>query len=130
MPSVLLSHPTGNQNVRNVLRSLADHGMLAEFWTSIAWDPESRLNRFLPDGVRAQLARRCFSGVPAHRVKTLPWKEIVRLGARSTPLEAILSSQDRPFSSFGVYRHFDCRVADRLTELRPNVVYTYETAAN
>ncbi len=129
-PTVLLSHPTGNQNVRNVLRSLVEHEMLAEFWTSISWDPLSRWNRLISDDVKAQLARRSFCGVPARKVRTLPWREIVRLGARSTPLEKILCARDRPFSSFGMYRHFDRRVAHRLTEIRPNVVYTYETAAN
>ena len=128
-PSVLLSHPTGNQNVRNALRSLVEHEMLAEFWTSIQWNAESGWNRLLPPGVKAQLARRSFPEASAGQVKTLPWREIVRLGARSTPLEPILSAQGRPFSSFGMYRHFDRRVARRLAELRPNAVYTYETAA-
>lgn len=128
-PTVLLSHPTGNQNVRNALRSLVEHGMLAEFWTAISWDSQSRWNRLLPQGVREQLARRSFSEIPAHRVMTLPWREIVRLGARSTPLEKMLSSADRPFSSAGIYRHFDRRVARRLAQLRPDVIYTYESAA-
>ena len=30
-PFVLISHPTGNQNLRNALRSLVENEMLAEF---------------------------------------------------------------------------------------------------
>lgn len=128
-PSVLLSHPTGNQNVRNVLRSLVEHEMLAEFWTAIAWNPQYRWNWLVPDVMQAQFMRRSFSEAPANKVKTLPWREIVRLGARSTPLEKILSTPDRPFSTIGMYRDFDRHVARRLVKLRPNVIYTYEGGA-
>ena len=132
-PAVLLSHPAGNQNVRNALRSFVEHGMLAEFWTTVTWDTESAWNRLLPDGVQAQLARRSFPEAPTSKVRTLPWMEIVRLGARSTPLEPLLCSGERMFSTFGVYRHFSRRVARRLTESGrdvPAAIYTYELAAN
>lgn len=127
--TVLLSHPTGNQNVRNVLRSLVEHEMLAEFWTTIAWNSQFKWDWLLPDGVRAQFRRRSYSEAPADQVKTLPWREIVRLGARATPLEKFLCSPDRPFSTIGMYRHFDRRVARRIVEVRPNVIYTYESGA-
>ena len=128
-PSVLLSHPTGNQNVRNALRSLVEHEMLAEFWTTFVWSPESPWNLLLPDGMQAQLARRAFPEAPARQVKSVPWREVVRLGARSTPIESILCSGERPFSAIGMYRHFDGHVARRLARVQPNVVYAYEGGA-
>ena len=129
-PSVLLSHPTGNQNVRNVLRSLVEHDMLAEFWTGISVDAEAWWSRLLPRGVRGQLARRTFREAPPAQVRTLPWREIVRLAARSSPLAQMLSSQEKTFSSFGVYRHFSRRVARSLAQTRPDAVYSYESASN
>ncbi|MGB6692962.1 MAG: hypothetical protein WBE56_02190, partial [Terracidiphilus sp.] len=71
-PSVLISHPTGNQNLRNALRSLAENEMLAEFWTTIAWDCESRWNRFLPAGLRTQFARRAYADAPKERIHRVP----------------------------------------------------------
>ena len=129
LPNVLMSHPTGNQNVRNALRSLVEHGMLAEFWTAIAWNRESRWNRLAPSGVQVQLARRAFGEAPIDRVKCVPWREIVRLGARSSLLKHLLCSAERPFSIIGIYRHFDGCVARRLTELQPDAVYAYEGGA-
>jgi len=128
-PIVLLAHPTGNQNVRNALRSLVERDMLAEFWTTISWYPDSLLDRLLPSGLRSQLARRAFADVPKERVRCVPWREIVRLGARSTPLKTLLCSRERPFSIIGVYRHFDGQVARRLRKIEVSAVYAYEGGA-
>jgi glycosyltransferase involved in cell wall biosynthesis len=128
-PRVLLSHPTGNQNVRNALRSFYEHGMLAEFWTTLAWNPESKWNRILPSGVRNQLAKRAFLEAPDERVKCVPWKEIVRLGLRDSFLHSILCSGERPFSINGMYRHFDGNVARRVRQAGLDAVFAYEGGA-
>jgi glycosyltransferase involved in cell wall biosynthesis len=128
-PAVLMSHPTGNQNVRNALRSLVEQDMLAEFWTTIAWNPQSKWNRVLPSGLQGQLARRSFSDAPQERVKCWPWREIVRLGVRSTPLESLLCSGERSFSVIGMYRGFDRSVARRLKDLSVDAIYAYEGGA-
>jgi alpha-maltose-1-phosphate synthase len=128
-PRVLISHPTGNQNVRNALASLAEREMLAEFWTTIAWDAQSRWNRLLPQGMKTQLERRTFAGIPRERIKCVPWREMVRLGAKPKFLNGLLTSAERPFSIIGVYRHFDGKVARRVRSLRPDIVYAYEGGA-
>jgi starch synthase len=128
-PKVLLSGTTSNQNTRNALRSLVEREMLAEFWTTVAWDPKSSWNRLLPSSVQARLTRRSFSEAPATGVRSVPLRELIRLGARGTPAEALLCSRERPFSIIGMNRHFDGRVARRIRKLRPNIVYAYEGAA-
>lgn len=127
--SVLMSHPTGNQNVRNALRSLAENQMLAEFWTTVAWDAQSRWNRLLPAGMRALLGRRTYAEAPGELVQQVPWREMVRLGARPALLNSLLTGGERPFSIIGVYRHFDGKVARRVRSLRPDAVYAYEGGA-
>jgi len=127
-PTVLLSHPTGNENVRNALRGLVEGGMLKEFWTTIAWDQDSPWNRMLPQRLRMLLARRSFAGVPRAAVKCVPWREMVRLGGGFSPLWN-LSAGERPFSIIGVYRHFDGKVAERLRTMRPDAVFAYEGGA-
>jgi alpha-maltose-1-phosphate synthase len=128
-PAVLLSHPTGNQNVRNALLSLVEHEMLAEFWTTIAWNPDSFWNRLLPAGLKRQLARREFSEAPWDQIRCVPAREAVRLGAGPTFLGRYLYAAERPFSIIGMYRHFDGRVAQRLKTVRPGAVYAYEGGA-
>jgi hypothetical protein len=128
-PSVLISHPTGNENVRNALRSLVEHDMLAEFWTAVAWDPQSPWNRLLPSGLRIQLSRRAFAGVPKAQVHCVPWREMMRLGTRSSPLAKPLCSGERPFSFIGMYRSLDRRVARCLARVGADVAYAYEGGA-
>ena len=128
-PAVVLSHPTGNQNVRNALKSLVERDMLAEFWTTISWNAESPWNRLLPSSVRAQLKRRAFEGTPSSRVRCVPWREIVRLSAWSSPLTTLLCSGERPFSVIGMYRHFDGKVARNLRKSNGDAVYAYEGGA-
>ncbi len=128
-PAVLISRTTVNQNTRNALRSLVDHEMLAEFWTTVAWNPDSGWNRLLPRSVQTRLARRNVLEAPARRVRSVPWRELVRQGVRGTPVESLLCSRDRPFSVVGMNLHFDAKVARRIVKLRPNIVYAYDGAA-
>ena len=126
---VLLSHPTGNQNVRNALLSFAERWMLAEFWTTLAWNPESKWDRLLPAGIRSQLAKRAFPEAPAGRVHCVPSREIVRLAVRGSFLDGLICSGERFFSINGMYRHFDGKVARRLGKTRLDAVYAYEGGA-
>jgi len=126
---VLISHPTGNQNLRNALRSLVENKMLSEFWTTIAWDRESPWNRFLPAGLRTQLTRRSYADTPKEQIRCVPWREMVRLGVKYLPFESALCSGEGPFSVIGMYRDFDKHVAQRLGRINVNAVYAYEGGA-
>jgi alpha-maltose-1-phosphate synthase len=128
-PAVLLSRTTMNQNARNALCSLVEHGMLAEFWTTFVWRPRSVWNRILPGRWQSQLARRSIPEAPPERVRSVPWREAARLAVRGTVVENWLCSGERPFSSFGIGTHFDRRVARRLRKIRPGMVYAYDGAA-
>lgn len=127
--SILISHPTGNQNVRNALLSLVEGEMLAEFWTTVAVSPQSKWIHHLPVKLRAQLIRRAYGEAPWERIRCVPFRESVRLATRTSNLHKLLCSGERPFSIIGMYRHFDGCVARRLRSLRPNAVYAYEGGA-
>jgi len=127
--NVLLSHPTGNQNVRNALQSFAEHDMLAEFWTAIAWNPASRWSGVVPARLRSQLEKRAFPEAPGGKVHCAPSREVVRLAARGSFLHHLLCSRERPFSVIGMYRHFDNKVARRVESADLDAVYAYEGGA-
>jgi starch synthase len=103
--------------------------MLAEFWTTVAWNAQSDLNRILPPRIRTMLERRSYPDAPRERMRCLPSREMVRLAAGILPFGGALTSGDRPFSIIGGYRHFDGRVARRISSLRPDAVYCYEGGA-
>jgi alpha-maltose-1-phosphate synthase len=134
-PAILISHPTGNQNLRNALLSLVESGMLAEFWTTIAWDLKSTWNKLLPSGLRSQLGRRSYPGTPKDRIHCVPLRETIRLAAKPLRLEGLLASGERPFSVIGMYRNFDARVARHLRKAsqsrnaKIDAAYAYEGGA-
>lgn len=127
---ILLSHPTGNANVREAARALNEAGLLTEFWTSMAWPREHSLNQFLPRSLRCQLARRAFPDVRRDQLRCYAWIEIGRLAARQLGLSSLLRHEMGRFSVDALYRTQDSKVAARLLG-EPNIqgVYAYEDGA-
>jgi glycosyltransferase involved in cell wall biosynthesis len=103
--------------------------MLAEFWTTIAWDSTSVAGSLLPRRVKAQLERRSFAEVPSEKIHCVPNREAMRLALSNGPLGRVLCNGERPFSVIGMYRHFDATVARRLRKIKPDAVYAYEGGA-
>jgi glycosyltransferase involved in cell wall biosynthesis len=129
---VLVSHPTGNANVRAVLRALGAGGRLDSFWTALALPPHWVGAPFLGEGARRELGRRAFPEVPWARTRVRPVREFVRLGAARlgwswpTRHETGWASVDR------VYRQLDRAVAAHLAgpaARAVQAVYAYEDGA-
>src|SRR6266446_3683162 len=57
---ILISHPTGNPNVREAALALAQAGLLGEFWTTLNWNPDGWCNRFLPAWIAEMFSRRAY----------------------------------------------------------------------
>jgi starch synthase len=114
---ILLSHPIGNQNSRNAARALHEGDLLAEFWTSLAWNPVGIINHFLPTGIRTQLARRTFADLPLPRLRTAPWRELGRFAAPRLGLASLTRHETGCFSIDAVFRNFDRRVANRIRRM-------------
>src|SRR5256885_5550427 len=78
---ILLSHPIGNEFVREALVAFDRAGMLSEFWTTISWNSKSPLNRALPKSLRELFERRSFPESVRNRTHTAPLREAIRLFA-------------------------------------------------
>ena len=125
---LLLSHPTGNANVRAAARAFHSAGWLSELDSCLCWNPQAPLARLLPNSLAAQLARRSFVDVPLALQHSHPWREILRLVSPALPL---LKVHERgPLSIDAVYRSFDRHVAARMSQLAGlQAVYAYEDGA-
>lgn len=129
---VLLSHPTGNVNVRQAALALAETNHLAEFWTCLHWDPDSPAGRWLPGRLRELLERRILPPAVRARTRIDPWWEAARLASSKFGLATLARHEHGVFSVDAVYRQFDARVARRLrTESIDSLraVYAYEDGA-
>jgi alpha-maltose-1-phosphate synthase len=114
---ILLSHAVGNENVRQAALALQESDLLGEFWTCISWNPDSSINRFLPDKLCDQFARRSFPNRVRPFTHTAPLREIGRLLFGVFSIDTVLQDLDR-------------KVASRLRELKKfSAVYAYEDGA-
>ena len=127
---IILSHPTGNENVRQAAVAFAKANLLEQLFTTINWNPASAFDRILPSGIRESFRRRSFPEMVRCRTRSLPVREAARLffGAIHLPL---WSEHERGFLSIDAI----AAVLDRTVaaEIRDSdnckLVYAYEDCA-
>ncbi len=130
--TVWVSHPTGNPNLRAVLRGLERAGLRPTFFTTVAF-PAALMNAVgrLSAGVGRELFRRTFPEIPYARVRVSPGRELVRQLAGRLGLRALVRHEKGLASTDRVYRALDLRVARALRSARrrPSAIYAYEDGA-
>lgn len=128
----VLMHPTGNSNVRAILRGMLDEDLLSEFNTAISIAPSSPLLKLFPGNIRAELLRRSFE-VPETKVHQYPFREAARLILPRLGLSSAVKHETGWASLDAVFQNFDAAVAKRLPELKKKYklkgVYAFEDGA-
>jgi len=129
---VIVSHPTGNANVRAVLAAFERNGLLARYFTTVSVSSESSVVKFLPEAMRKELLRRSYT-IDDSLIKTWPTKELGRILFPKLGLKKLTRHEHGPFSVDAVYRSFDQYVSRNLQTLsnRSDIgaVYAYEDGA-
>ena len=125
----LVSHPTGNRNVRAVLAALDGAGRLASFHGALALGRTSRWPCYFPQRLRAELERRRYD-LPDALVRVHPWREIVRLAATRLGWTSLVARERGWACVDRVYAGLDRAVASGLRANGPTqAVYAYEDGA-
>lgn len=130
--SIILSHPTGNANVRAVANAFLAKEILFQFHTSIATYPGNFWDYLAKMPFLAEFARRSFD----HRLKpytrTSPWRELGRTFHSKVGLKFLNSEETGFFSIDKVYGSQDKSLATFLASEKKSVisaVYAYEDGA-
>ncbi|GAA1351573.1 glycosyltransferase [Falsarthrobacter nasiphocae] len=130
--STLLTHPVGNENVRQALQGLYEAHQLDSFATSIGVDDSVSLDR-LPSSVRDILQRRRFRGIPRQLILQGPAREIVRNIFVKAPSPRIrhLGTDSGPASVFWVNEGVTQRARRRMDRAGADLtsVYGYQQFA-
>lgn len=127
---LILSHATGNANVREAIRALNDVGLLSEFWTCVAWREDHPLDRVLPRPIVRELKRRIFQSLHEGQLHCVPWLETGRLIASRLNLSTLIGHKAGPFSVDRVFHDLDKKVAARLLRTAGHgAIYAYEDGA-
>lgn len=120
---IVISHPTGNANVRALVNGLKQESMLEKFITCIAYFDKSPLLRVnLKDA-----ERRRFDEILQEDTITHPWKETARLLAIKLGLNFFTSPASAILSIDNVGRNLDIFLSGFLKQpVTVNAVYSYE----
>ncbi|WP_128543332.1 glycosyltransferase family 4 protein [Larkinella soli] len=129
---VIMSHPTGNANVRAAAGSLRETEILAGFTTAIATFPGDVLDRLSRLRPFAEFRRRAFHSALRSSTQLWPWRELGRMAALKAGLQELVRHETGPFSVDAVYHSIDRKVASGLRKGARNgvkAVYAYEDGA-
>jgi starch synthase len=128
---ILISHPTGNENVRQAALAFSEAGLLEEFWTTLCWNKQGAINRLLPRSIQRTLARRSLPDAVSARTRTIPFRELGRLLSSAAGVPLFAQHETGFFSIDQVSRSLDRKVAAHLRRGRKkcSLVYAYEDAA-
>jgi glycosyltransferase involved in cell wall biosynthesis len=129
---IVLSHPTGNANVRAIASGLASKKMLYEFNTTIAAFPNNFWYRL--GGIKglSDFRRRSFNPVLQPYTKGHPYGALASAVANKLGLAFLLKHETGRFSVDKIYQNFDKDVSKRLVKAKKNgatAVYAYEDGA-
>jgi len=126
---ILMSHPTGNANVRNAALAFFDSGNLACFVTTIAifknslWDIGSRLPGL------AEIRKRSFPDELRSFTQCRPGREILRLTGSRFGWHDLVKKEVGFASIDQVYRDLDGYAASMLGKGNFSAAYCYEDGA-
>lgn len=124
---IILSHPTGNANVRAVSKALAQADLLQKFYTCVAVFHKSFSFYISKIGPLRALRRRTFAPVLQAYTRTRPYKELGRLAAQKLDWQKALSHEKGIFCVDRIYHDLDLHVSKRLESA--GAVYAYEDGA-
>src|SRR5579871_6969440 len=108
---MLLSHPTGNANVRAALMGLQAGGILAEFHTTIATYPGNVWDKLGNQSWGREFKRRSYD----ERLRSItvqhPARELGRMLASKAKITALARHEQGVFCTDAVYQALDKKVA-------------------
>ncbi len=125
--TVVVSHPTGNANLRGVLAGLHGRAMLSGFYTTLGFSRSAPWLRWLPGPVRRQILRRSYN-LPTELIHTRPILEVGRLVSSRITIGG--SNRRHRNSIDRVYFDLDRHLARLITSGRTlegaRAIYGYE----
>lgn len=128
----VLSHPTGNDNVRAAAVALQTAGMLRHFHTCLGLFPGTMFDALSALGPLREFRRRRFDTILKHNTITHPVRELGRLLLMRTRARSLTAHETGPFSIDAVFGSLDRSVSGSLKRSLEKIqggVYAYEDGA-
>lgn len=121
----LVSHPVGNQNVRELLKTLEKNNLLSVFITSISYNENLFTEYFIPKKIIEQIKRREFKGISEESVKAYPLFDIMRLLSIKVGVKILYNQSNGILRNSELYRYIDNKSSKYLRKKPENIKYVY-----
>ncbi len=129
---IILSHPTGNANVRAAALGLVNNHLLSGFKTCISTFPGDLLYHAGSLSPLSELRRRSYDSKLKPYTTNDPFREIGRIASLKFGIKKFVKHEAGVFCIGSVYQHLDKRVARSLAGAKKagaRAVYGYEDGA-
>jgi Glycosyltransferase len=128
---ILLQHPTGNANVRAVLKSCYDKKYLYKFIISVALTPGYLYELLVKQLKISDFKRRFFEGIYSSYIISYPAREILRLFFQKLKWNVFIKHETGICSIDQIYISIDRKTARWIQKNHTQIdaVYVYEDAA-
>lgn len=127
---LLVVHPTGNQNSRQVAKAFAERGRLAAFATALRINATGTAWKLLPPKLLQEIARRDFSEIGGKSIACAGTRELTRLLSLRLGVRKLIE-RERGWASIDNVYHAVGEGAAKLVrnDRRITAVYAYESGA-
>lgn len=128
---LVVSHPTGNENVKAALSGFHSAGILSEFVTEIAIFDGTVTGRLATARPFNEFLRRSFPRAIRDVTKCHPLPELARLASIRAGFSSMIRHEKGPFCIDRVCQHIDKVTAKRIRKLNHGIkaIYGYEDAS-
>jgi glycosyltransferase involved in cell wall biosynthesis len=129
---ILISHPSGNANVRAVVKGFLTCGILYQFHTSIAVFPHNFWYKIAKINGLGDIKRRSFDSGLQSFTKVYPINELGRMISSKFGLNFLIKSETGLFCVDKIYQSLDRNISKKLKSAKNRgltAVYAYEDGA-
>lgn len=129
---ILISHPSGNANVRAIAKGFLTRGLLYQFHTSIAVYPNNLWYKIAKIKGLGEINRRSFDSGLQSFTKVYPISELGRMIFSKLGLNFLIKSETGLFCVDKIYHSLDRNISKKLKKAKNKgltAVYAYEDGA-
>lgn len=129
---ILISHPSGNSNVRAIAKGFLTQRLLYQFHTSIAVFPNNFWHKMAKIKGLGDIKRRSYESGLQSYTETYPIRELGRMIASKLRLHSLTKSETGMFCVDKIYQNLDKKISGKLQTAKKNgltAVYAYEDGA-
>jgi glycosyltransferase involved in cell wall biosynthesis len=129
---ILISHPSGNSNVRAIAKGFVTRGLLYQFHTSIASYPNNFWHKIGSLKGLGDFRRRSFDLVLQPFTKVYPFDELGRMVSTKFGFNFLIQPETGFFCVDRVYYNLDRKISKKLKSAKKKgltAVYAYEDGA-